>query len=200
MSFLLSKKFSLNILSVSFLSLILSSCSISLNKSSRRDVAQIIKKPKIDKASYWGKRLVVLAYANGKSLDNSLLGSQCGNEVGLKGIKECIRLGADINFKTKEGMTALMGAVDKSDPVLVKELLNLGADLSLGDNQGFTPIMKASLIGNFEVVKVLVEAGANLGPIKEGTFRGMRPLDIANFYFHTKVTHYLSIKMGWPVL
>ena len=97
-------------------------------------------------------------------------------------------------------MTALLGAIEKGDHVLVKELLNLGADLSLGDNEGLTPIMKASLLGNFNVVKVLVEAGAKLGPIKEGNFRGMRPLDMANFNFHTKVAHYLTIKMGWPIL
>ena len=163
-------------------------------------MAQIIKRPKIDKAHYWGKRLVALTYSQDNSIDDSLLKSQCGHKGGLKGIKECLRLGADINFKTKKGMTALLGAIEKGDHVLVKELLNLGADLGLGDNEGLTPIMKASLIGNFNVVKVLVEAGANLGPIKKGNFRGMRPLDMANFQFHTKVAYYLAIKMGWPIL
>ena len=191
---------SFKVVLVSFIGLILSSCSMSLKNSSKRNVAQIIKKPKIDKPAYWGKRLVIMVYAKGNSLDDSLLGDQCGHEKGLKGVKECLRLGADINFKTKEGMTALLGAVEKEDHLLVKELLNLGADLSLGDNEGLTPIMKASLIGNFKVVQVLVDAGANLGPIKEGNWRGMRPLDMANFNFHTKVAHYLSIKMGWPIL
>tara|TARA_B100000683_G_C12384200_1_gene512648 strand:- start:213 stop:815 length:603 start_codon:yes stop_codon:yes gene_type:complete len=200
MRFRLFKIFPFNIILLSIIGLTLSSCSISLKKSSRRNVAQIIKTPKIDKASFWGKRLVTLTYAQGKPLDASLLGRQCGYEVGLKGIKECVRLGADINFKTKEGMTALLGAVEKGDHLLVKDLLNLGADISLGDNQGLTPIMKASLLGNFEVVKVLVERGANLGPIKEGNWRGMRPLDIADFYLHKKVAHYLRIKMGWPLL
>ena len=200
MSLRLLQSNSFKVVLVSFIGLILSSCSMSLKKSSKRNVAQIIKKPKIDKPAYWGNRLVILVYAKGKSLDDSLLGDQCGHEKGLKGVKECIRLGADINFKTKEGMTALLGAVEKEDHLLVKELLNLGADLSLGDNEGLTPIMKASLIGNFKVVQVLVNAGANLGPIKEGNWRGMRPLDMANFNFHTKVAHYLSIKMGWPIL
>ena len=31
----------------------------------------IVNKPKIDKASYWGKRLVALTYSKGNSLDNS---------------------------------------------------------------------------------------------------------------------------------
>ena len=200
MKFCLSKNYLLKTAFLSLICLVLSSCSISLKKSSERNVAQIIKRSKIDKAPYWGKRLVALTYSRGNSLDDSLLGRQCGHEVGLKGVKECLRLGADINFKTKEGMTALLGAIEKGDHVLVKELLNLGADLSLGDNEGLTPIMKASLLGNFNVVKVLVEAGANLGPIKKGNFRGMRPLDMANFQFHTKVAHYLAIKMGQPIL
>ena len=190
----------LKCLLTSSLMVVLSSCSISLKKSSDRGIAQVVKKPKIDKATYWGKRLVALTYSKGNSLDNSFLGSHCGYEAGLKGLKECIRLGANINFKTEEGMTALLGAVEKGDHTLVKELLKEGADLSLGDNQGLTPIMKASLLGHFEVVKALVEAGANLGPIKEGNWRGMRPLDMANFNYHTKVAHYLSIKMGWPIL
>ena len=200
MKFCLSKNYLIKTAFLSLIGLVLSSCSISLKKSSGRNVDQIIKRPKIDKAPYWGKRLVALTYSRGNSLDDSLLGSQCGHEVGLKGVKECLRLGADINFKTKEGMTALLGAIEKGDHVLVKELLNLGADLSLGDNEGLTPIMKASLLGNINVVKVLVEAGANLGPIKEGNFRGMRPLDMANLQFHTKVAYYLAIKMGWPIL
>ena len=200
MKFCLSKN---NFLKTAFLSLIclvLSSCSISLKKSSERNMDQIVKRPNIDEARYWGKKLVALTNSRGNSLDDSLLGSQCGYKVGLKGVKECLLLGADINFKTKEGMTALLGAIEKGNHVLVKELLNLGADLSLGDNEGLTPIMKASLLGNFNVVKVLVEAGADLGPIKKGSFKGMRPLDMANFHFHTKVTHYLAIKMGWPIL
>ena len=200
MKFCLSRNHLLKTAFLSLIYLILSSCSIPLKKSSERNVDQIIKRPNIDKASYWGKKLVALTYSRGNSLDDSLLGNQCGHKVGLKGVKECLRLGADINFKTKEGMTALLGAIEKGDHVLVKELLSLGANLSLGDNEGLTPIMKASLLGNFNVVKVLVEAGANLGPIKEGTFRGMRPVDIANFHFHTKITHYLTIKMGKPIL
>jgi ankyrin repeat protein len=188
------------ILFITILSFGISSCSISLKKKSSRKFAQILKKPKINKATYWGKRLVALTYAQGNSLDDSFLGKKCGVEIGIKGIKECLKMGANINFKTEEGMTALLGAVEKGNDVLVRELIKAGADLSLGDNQGFTPIMKASLLGDFDVVKVLVEGGANLGPIKEGNWRGMRPLDIADFYLHKKVGHYLRIKMGWPIL
>ena len=162
-------------------------------------MAQIVKKPKINKETYWGKRLVALAYAQGKSLDDSFLGRKCGVEAGTKGVKECLKMGANINFKTEEGMTPLLGAVERGDEKLVRELIKEGADLSLGDNQGFTPIMKASLLGDLKIVKALVEAGANLGPIKEGNWRGMRPLDIADFYLHKKVGNYLRIKMDWPI-
>ena len=124
MTFRLLKILPFNIIVMSIIGLTFCSCSISFKKSSRRNVAQIIKTPKIDKASFWGKRLVTLIYAKDKALDETLIGGQCGNELGLKGIKECVRLGADINFKTEEGMTALLGAIERGDPVLVKELLS----------------------------------------------------------------------------
>jgi len=78
--------------------------------------------------------------------------------------------------------------------------LKYGAKIDLPDNQGQTPLMHASRLGNFEIVEALVLRGASLGPSRVGEFKGMRALDMADFYLNKKVASYLRLKMGWPLV
>ena len=121
-------------------------------------------------------------------------------KAGLQGINECLLLGADINLKTEGGITALVAAVLREDLDMVKSLLKADAQIDLADNQGQTPLMHASRLGNFELVETLVLKGASLGPTIVGEYKGMRALDMAEFYLNKKVASYLRLKMGWPLV
>ena len=77
-------------------------------------------------------------------------------------VKVLLEFGADVNYKTEEGITALGRASVSGDSKSVRLLLEHGADVNVRDNEGWTPLMIASNLGNKEVVKVLLEAGADV--------------------------------------
>ena len=183
-----------------FLTIFLFGCSFSSKKKLGKFENQTVREPSFSKGSFWGKRLVALTYAPGVNLDSTAMGKSCGKEKGQKGIDECLSLGADINFQTREGMTPLLGAIKREDLSMVKKILGSGVQINLADNQGLTPLMHASRIGNLDLVKVLVESGASMSPSTFGEFRGLRALDIAEFFLNKKVANFLRLKMDWPLV
>ena len=158
----------------------------------------VAKKPSFNKGKFWGKRLVTFLRSPGILFDSSSLGKNCGLKTGLPGIKECLALGAAINFKSDGGITALTAAVLNEDLPVVEFLLKAGADPNSEDDEGQTPLMHASRMGHFEIVERLVLSGASLGQSRVGKYKGMRALDMAEFYLNKKVAYYLRLKMGWP--
>jgi hypothetical protein len=158
----------------------------------------VIKKPSFNKGKFWGKRLVTFLRSPGILFDSSSLGKNCVLKTGLSGIKECLALGADINFKSDGGITPLTAAILNKDLTVVNFLLKSGADPNSEDYEGQTPLMHASRMGIFDLVEKLVLSGASLGPSQVGKYKGMRALDMAEFYLNQKVANYLRLKMGWP--
>src|SRR4029079_13409196 len=69
--------------------------------------------------------------------------------------------GADVNAKSKSGVTPLMVAASHNNPPMIGILIDSGSDLSAKDNQGQTAADVAKLNGNLEAaqaIKVLATA------------------------------------------
>uniref|UniRef100_A0A0A9HUQ6 Uncharacterized protein n=1 Tax=Arundo donax TaxID=35708 RepID=A0A0A9HUQ6_ARUDO len=73
----------------------------------------------------------------------------------LNCMKLLVEAGADVNFKSPSGPTALMMAVDDGLTDIVKFLLEVGADPNIRDHHGKTPIMYAAGSGRRELVEIL---------------------------------------------
>jgi ankyrin repeat protein len=92
---------------------------------------------------------------NDKLLDYSMYGN-------LKGVKECIKNGVDVNCKNNGGWTSLMYSSYNGHLEIVKTLIENGVDVNCKTNIGWTPLMYSSYNGHLEIVKVLIENGAEI--------------------------------------
>jgi len=98
--------------------------------------------------------------------DNLLSSAKDGN---LKDVKTAIDNGADINYKSDVGDTALMLASEKGHKDIVEFLLKQdGIDINAKSNSEMTALMYASSDDYKDIVKLLIDAGANKNP-KNGT-------------------------------
>lgn len=95
------------------------------------------------------------------SLDQTLLMRAIAEGSGKEVVEEILAEGADINFKNKHGLTALMVAAG-TDPEIVKLLLSKGADIDAKDNRGETALQKAIENGKKDIVDLLHSRGASL--------------------------------------
>ena len=76
---------------------------------------------------------------------------------------------SDINFKDKEGFTALMKASINNHVTTVKELLSYEPDINATDTIGFTALIFAVKNNNLSVVETLLSEDANVNcSIKDG--------------------------------
>lgn len=75
-------------------------------------------------------------------------------------VKTLLAKGAQVNFKTRTGMTALMLASLKNSPAVVEILLSAGADASAESEDGATALTLATEAGSDRIVKLLKDAGA----------------------------------------
>jgi ankyrin repeat protein len=91
---------------------------------------------------------------NQKLLDYSWSGD-------LKGVKECLENGADVNCKDKWGQTPLMESSYYGYLEIVKVLIENGVDVNCKNDNGDTPLMNSSHMNHLEIVKVLIENGAD---------------------------------------
>lgn len=85
--------------------------------------------------------------------------------IRCKKVKYLIYLGADVNAKNFQGMTALMSAVFKNDLDMVSLLIENGADVNVkgtSSDEYKTPLMVAVMKENLEIARLLVENGANV--------------------------------------
>ena len=74
-----------------------------------------------------------------------------------------IAKGAAVNFRDRDGCTALMYAARNGDTRAVNALLRNGASVNVVDNDGETALMKAAASScNEETVRALLSAGADL--------------------------------------
>ena len=91
-------------------------------------------------------------------LNQKLIDAAKGNNI--KGVREEIKLGADVNAKDKYGDTALILAAWYGYTEVAKLLLAAGADVNAKDNGGYTALIWAAYYGHAEIAKMLRDAGA----------------------------------------
>jgi ankyrin repeat protein len=71
--------------------------------------------------------------------------------------------GVDVNWKTKEGRTALIQAGQYGHVEIVELLLDRGAKINLESDAGrWTSLMGASYYGNRDCARLLLERGADM--------------------------------------
>ena len=86
----------------------------------------------------------------------------------IKGIKELIKNGADINIQNKIGRTPLIfsvliaNATEFKTLKIMKLLIDNGAQLDIQDGEGQTALIKASRGGKLNTIEFLIEAGSDI--------------------------------------
>lgn len=103
----------------------------------------------------------------GKDLLKAVENENLSLKVKIIQIKNCLKKGADINYKDKGGDSALLIAVRNQDKELMKFLLDCkGINVDLQNNQGISALMLAAQISNkiesAELTQMLIDKGANL--------------------------------------
>lgn len=75
-----------------------------------------------------------------------------------------IESGAKVNFKGKDGASALTIAAEKGNVGVARVLLATGADINIRNDRGNTALMYAAEYGQREIVQLLLTAGADFTP------------------------------------
>jgi ankyrin repeat protein len=88
-------------------------------------------------------------------------------QKGNNEILELWILNGDINLKDKNGMTALMHAIDNNKINTVEYLLRKKADINVQDKYGQTPIMLAAGRNEIKIIEMLIKAKADLNIISK---------------------------------
>ena len=73
-----------------------------------------------------------------------------------------LEAGSDVDVKSQDGLTPLMGAVKMGHADVVKLLLDKGANVNATNQMDGTPLMVASEMGHADVVKLLLDRGASV--------------------------------------
>jgi hypothetical protein len=74
--------------------------------------------------------------------------------------KRSLTIIANVNFKSKSGLTPLMLAIQYNRSEIVSKLLSKSADIKVTDPNGITPLSMASRLGNTAIMEHLLRAGA----------------------------------------
>jgi uncharacterized protein len=115
--------------------------------------------------SYVGCREAVKR-TSGHNFDADLIDAACKGD--LNNVKTYLTLGADVNAKFPDGMTALLAAEACGYPVspnaeaIVRYLIEKGADVNLRHNDGRTPLIVAAKHGHNESIRALMGRGADV--------------------------------------
>ncbi len=103
-------------------------------------------------------------------------------------VKILLEKGADIEAKTKDGLTPLMFASRNGHHEIVKTLLEKGADIEAKTIDDFPSLILASRYGYHEIVKTLLEKGAN---IEAKNIDGWNSLMLASQYGYREIVQTL---------
>jgi len=100
----------------------------------------------------------VIEYNDSEKIDNTY------DDKILKDIQEFLNAGANVNYQSSNGTTAIVEAAGYGTPELVKLLLAAGANVNLsdGDNTALTKALEHNENPNIEIIKILINAGADL--------------------------------------
>ena len=77
-------------------------------------------------------------------------------------VRTLLAKGAEVNAKTRAGLTPLMLATLRGKPDVVQALLANGADVNATTNSGVTALMLVSMLGHADVLEMLLAHGADV--------------------------------------
>jgi RNA polymerase sigma factor (sigma-70 family) len=77
-------------------------------------------------------------------------------------VKPLLEHGADVNARTKKGVTPVMAAAAAEQPEALRLMLEKDADVNARDDEGKTPLMYAAENGRLANAKALLAEGANV--------------------------------------
>ncbi len=101
--------------------------------------------------------------------------------------------GANVNAKTPDGATALMGAVYYGYPQTSRLLMERGADVNAKTDGGVTALHYAAQQGHVEIAQDLLRKGADPDPVSAA---GNTPLELARAAGHQDVVDLLQPNSG----
>lgn len=113
-------------------------------------------------------------------------------------IHALLKAGADPDFKSGSGTTALLVAVSQGATEIIKALLAAKADINLPNEKKKarnTPLVTAIETEHSEIAQLLLQAGAN--PHQQNGY-GIAPIDLANNKGLTKVVQQLQAQGAMP--
>ncbi|KAI9727629.1 MAG: hypothetical protein M1828_005857 [Chrysothrix sp. TS-e1954] len=99
-----------------------------------------------------------------------------------------IKLGANLELSTTQGLTVLHKAVQQGDHLFARLFLEMGADANSDSPHGLAPLHRAAGKGDYGMVQLLLEYGGNPGVRNDA---GWTPLHSAARYGHRRVAHCL---------
>ncbi|TVU49273.1 hypothetical protein EJB05_00577 [Eragrostis curvula] len=101
--------------------------------------------------------------------------------------------GADVNFKTSRGPTALLMAVDEGLIDIVKFLIEAGADPNIADHRGRIPIIYAAAYKQREIVETLFPTTKPVSSLQgwsvDGIITAMRKIPLEDKVTYTLKEH-----------
>ena len=89
--------------------------------------------------------------------------------------KLLVEEGANLNARSRTGITALMFACAEKQVKIAEYLIDSGADVNLRDKPLFSALLYACLTKEYNIIKALVEAGADVN--KVGCEQVLSPLE-----------------------
>lgn len=122
-----------------------------------------------------------------QSLDNQLLNAVYNNNE--KAVFELLRMGANPNAKTQDGVTPLMYAVDNGNLLIARKLLKSGANPNINSYYAPAPIITATIYSDTLMVYTLLDNGAK--PDIIDSTNGMTPLLYAISKKNYEICHLL---------
>lgn len=109
----------------------------------------------------------------------------------LSKVRELIEKGVNVNAKSDDDATPLLGACQNGHIDIVKLLLDKGADINTKAKYGSTALLLSSMNGHITVVKALIEKVADVNVKAKN---GWTPLMIASQNGHVRVVETLLNK------
>lgn len=104
-------------------------------------------------------------------------------------VKRCLEARQDVNERTVDGMTPLIGAAGKGQTEVVSLLLDRGAEINVRDKRGVTPLIAAAESGEASLVVLLLQRGADANARRKN---GLSALEMAKIMRQANVVKVLE--------
>jgi ankyrin repeat protein len=95
----------------------------------------------------------------------------------VEDVRRLLEVGADVNWRTADGLTSLHFAAKAGCVDVVDLLIKTGTDVNARDDFGWTPLHYAAFKGSVEIIRRLIASGADVNA--EENEYGYTPLHVA---------------------